>query len=535
MKILLVIPRYSLTNKISYEYAFPLGLGYISSVLKESGHEVDCLNLNHFNGTVEYLINQDLNKKNYDFVCTGHTGIGYEITEKIIIATRKHSSNPKFILGGALITSEPELIFNSLKPNFGVLGEGEITIVELLKCLEKKGDLDKVDGICYKNDKGDFKITKPRELIKNIDTIPFPDFEGFGFDEYVNNQDNGSNFYALDYPRPYNLLCSRGCPNQCTFCYHSIGFKYRLRSLDNIFKELELAIEKYQINSLGIYDDLFSIDKERLYEFCRRIKELSKKVPGGLKWSCQLTVSNMDKKLLETLKDSGCNVISFGFESYSPVVLKSMRKPITPQQINNAVKLSFEVGIGLQGSFIFGDTAETKETAKETLDFWKNNCKGQVKIGFIQPYPGSAIFEKCVQKRIIKDKLEFIKNKISHTNWINMTDKMTDEEIIKLKEEILNARRKYYPYSITLKIRKQNDHRYNLKVKCPFCKEVMDYKNCFIDNRFHYNFWAACRKCNMRFCVVNRLYKFETDNYQKLDFLRRNYLLIRDRILKKYL
>lgn len=535
MKTLLIIPRYNLTTKPNYQYAFPLGLAYVSAAIKKAGYDIDCLNMNHLDGKSEDLISAALDKKKYDIVCTGHMGIGYAIIEKIVQTARNHASKPIIILGGALMTSEPELMFNALKPDFAVLGEGDITIVELLKCIEKKTNPEKVNGICFDKD-GKLVFTKPRELVEDLDSLPFPDLDGFEFEKYLDNQSSGaSNFQSLDYPRCYSILCSRGCPNQCTFCYHSIGFKYRLRSLDSVFKEIENAIKIYKIKSLSIHDDLFSLNKERVLEFCKRIKELSKKYNCEIKWDCQLTVKDAEENLLKILKDSGCNIVSYGFESYSPIVLKSMRKPITPEQIDNAIKLAFKVGLGLQGSFIFGDIAETRETANETLEYWKNNCKGQIKIGFIQPYPGSFIFESCVKRGIIKDKLDFIKNRIAHTNWINMSEGMTDEEILELKKEILKARREHYPYSVPLKIKKVKDSIYQIRVRCPFCKKIMDYNNSFIENRFHFSLWTACRKCNMRFCMVSRLYKFETDNYQALDFIRKNYLLIRDKLLKKRL
>lgn len=534
MKILLIMPRYNLTNKANYEYFFPLGLGYVSSVLKKVKYDVDCLNLNHLNGKIEYLVDNALNKRDYDFVCTGHVGIGYAIIEKIVKTTRNHKSKPKIILGGALITSEPELMFNSLKPDFAVLGEGEKTIIELLKCLEKKRNLKKINGICFRDKDGNIFFTKPREPIKNIDLLPLPDFEGFGFEEKLKNESNNSNIYNItDYPRIYSILTSRSCPFQCTFCYHSIGSKYRTRSIDNVMEELRTAVPKYKINVIEIIDDLFSIDKKRLEEFCKKIKKLIDELSWECTWNCQLSVKTVDKKTLKLLKDSKCHAISFGFESYSQIVLKSMRKPITPQQIDKALKLSMEVGLGVQGSFIFGDVAETKETAYETLNYWKKNCKGQIKLGFIQPYPGSEIYKNCIKKGIIKDKLYFIKNKISHTNWLNMTNNMTNQEILQLKKDILEARRRYSYYIVPYKIKKIGKKKYDLLVKCPYCKETINYKNCFLDNKFHYNMYVSCRNCHMRFFIVSSLYKFGVDYYEELDFLRRNYLLIRDNFLKE--
>ncbi|MAH03330.1 hypothetical protein CMI39_00920 [Candidatus Pacearchaeota archaeon] len=534
MQILLIIPRYNLTNKADYQYVFPLGLGYISSVLKKEKYNVDCLNLNHFNGKIEDLITKKLNHKKYDFVCTGHIGIGYAIVEKIINTVKNHNSQPKVIFGGPLITSEPKLVFENLKPDFAILGEGEITIIELLKAIVKNKDLKNVNGIIYKDENGKTIFTKQREPIKNIDSLPAPDFEGLEFEKKLDNECNNSNIYNLfNFPRTYPILSSRGCPFQCTFCYHTLGRKYRMRSIKNVMDELKIAVKKYKINIIEIIDDMFSIDKKRLYEFCKHLKKLVNETPWECKWECQLSVNTVDKEMLTILKDSGCHAISFGFESYSQTVLKSMKKPITSSQINEALKLSMERGLSVQGNFIFGDSAETKETAKETLDYWKKYSRGQIKLGFIQPYPGSEIYNRCIKKGIIKDKLFFIKNKISHTNWLNMTDNMTDEEIEELKEEIINARRKYSFYILPLKIKKESKNKYNLLVKCPYCKENINYKNCLIENKFHYAMHVSCRKCHMRFFVVSRLYKIGVDYYNELDFFRKNYLSIKDNLLKK--
>jgi transcription elongation factor Elf1 len=333
---------------------------------------------------------------------------------------------------------------------------------------------------------------------------------------------------------PYsNFISNNIIVHNCTFCYHSLGEKYRQRSVDKVIEEIKSAIEKWKINGIDIYDDLLSLDKVRLLDFCTKIKKIIKETPWEVKWTCQLSVISVNKELLIALKEAGCNVISFGFESYSPKVLKSMRKPITPGQINNAINLCREVNIGIQGNFIFGDTAETKETAEVTLDYWKKNGKGQILLGFIQPYPGSAIYKKCVEKGIIKDKLDFIKNKISHTNWINMTDKMTDEEILHLKKQILDYRRKYAYYLIPEKIEKIGKQRYNLSKLCPFCNSNQVYQNCSISNKSYYAKFKSCRNCHVRFFLVSRFYKFTMDYYNQLDFFRRNYLFLRDKIRKK--
>ncbi|MBT4165915.1 B12-binding domain-containing radical SAM protein [archaeon] len=530
MKILLVIPRYALTNKRNYEYTFPLGLAYISSVMKKEGYDVDCLNLNHYNGTTNQILNKKLNSKKYDIVCSGHIGIGYSIIKKITNISKSHPTKPLVIIGGTIITSEPKLMFESLKPDFAVVGEGEITIIELLDTIKNNKDLSKVNGIIYrKNNKTEF--TSPRKVIENIDNLLIPDFESLNFEKQLENRAGNSIF---DYPRIYPIMCSRGCPFQCTFCYHCLGFKYRERSIENVMEELRKNVKKYKINIINIYDDLFSINKKRLYKFCDEIKKLIGELDWECKWTCQLSVINVDKEMLKKLKSSGCYAVSFGFESYSQKVLDSMRKPITPKLIDNAIRLVFEEKMPLMGNFIFGDRAETTETAKETLDYCKKYCNGQIKIYFIQPYPGSEIYNHCIKKGIIKDKLNFIKNEISHITWYNMTDKMTDKEVLQLKKEILKTRRKYFKHIIPFKLkREKKSNKFSIHTKCPYCNKKIQYKNCIIENPFYYTIQLHCRECSMGYYAVSRPYKISTDYYDELDYLRKKYLFIRDNIRKK--
>lgn len=534
MNILIVVPRYSLENKINYNYILPIGLGYIYSSLVKAGYEPDCLNLNHFEGHTEKIINNMLDSKKFDLVCTGNNALGYAITEIIVQTVKGHSSRPLTVLGGPVINSEPELILDALRPSFGVLGEGEETIVDLVKTVEKKGDLSKVKGIIYKDSSGKMVKTIPRDPISDLDSIAFPNYDKMGVEKQLNNISTNFIFFSnlSDNTRMYPFLASRSCPYQCTFCYHDS--KYRKRSIENIMEEISLVVKKYKINMLTIHDECFSIDEERLKEFCKRISDFRKEISWDLKWSCQLRVEAASKEVLRMMKDAGCSMIGYGLESYSPAVLKSMRKYVSPQRMDKALKDLFEVGIALQGFFIFGDVAETKETAKETLGYWKKECNGQVGLGFIQPYPGSEIYKKCVEKGIIKDKLKFIKN-LTVNEWFNMTDSMTDDEIRELRREILYLTGKYTKFTKPLKVKRASNNHYDFLIECPFCKERMNYRNCQIPSRFSYGFNLICRNCLLRFFVVNEIQRIAYANYSRVRALRDFQLRIKRSIKKKAL
>ena len=509
LKILLILPKYAFSNKAQYTYSFPLGIAYISAVLKKANYDVSCLNLNHHNGSTSEIMKTELDKKNYDVVATGHLGTGYLMVEDILETAREHVSKPKTILGGAIITSEPHFIFKALKPDFGVIGEGEDTILDLLKCIEKKKDLKKVNGIMYKDNSGKIIMTSPRKLIQNFDKIPFPDFEGFEFEKRFKHAysclDYTCNFN--DYPRVYPILASRGCPFHCTFCYHTLGEQYRERTIENVIKELKFAVEKYKINSIQLNDDLFSYKKKRIYEFCKEIKKLSEKTNQKINWNCQLSVLHVDRNLLRTMKDAGCESISYGFESYSEEVLKSMKKPITPEQIDLAFKMTLEEKIGVIANFIFGDVAETKETAKKTLDYWKKNCKGQVNLAFVQPFPGSELYNHCLKKGLIKDKLDFLKNQIPKQITIryarNMTNNMTNKEFSELTNTITKLSANLTNTAEPIYIKNMENGRYEVLSKCPFCNEKTLYKNFYLTKRYLYRPYILCRNCNMGYYLVS--------------------------------
>jgi len=514
MKILLVFSRSLGREDVNYNYLFPLGLAYISSVLKKAKYHVDILNLNHKQGKIEEVIHKILSDQwPYDFVCTGGLSPFYRQIKEIIEAIRRHQSAPRIILGGGLISSEPELMFKVLNPDFIVYGEGEKAIIDLFECIKNKGDLSHVLGIGYRDADGNIVCNKPQPAIMDLDSLPWPDFDGFEFENYLDNtKPTDQYFYDLyDSPRIYPIVCSRSCPYKCTFCFHPLGNKYRQRSIDSVMKELEFAVKRYRLNVIAIYDELFSYNKERVYEFCRRFKNLQKNTPWEMKWCCQMRVDDLDEEFLKTMKGAGCYMVSYGFESYSPAVLKSMKKHIQPEQIINAVNLTLKNNISIQGNFIFGDKAETFETTKETLNYWKQNNYAGIMLGFISPYPGTELYNHCLEKGIIKDKLDFIENHID--DIMNMTDQLTDEEFKQLKLEVFKTSLKYSIYATPISIKKTAVNNYGLKFECPHCHEVLEYNNCSLTYRWIFNLMIYCRSCRRRFFLVSRLYRYAIKSF----------------------
>ncbi len=359
LNYLLVMPRF--VQKIGDGYSFPLGIAYVSSSLKKAGYNVTTLNLNHHKGEVLEIIKKEIKKKKIDVVATGGLSFQYNTIKSVIEAAKKAGKGIITIVGGGIITSDPKPAMKALEyANFGVIGEGEVTINELCYVLEHGGKLSKIAGIIYKSNNF-YKITRPRGEIEDINALPWPDYKGFEIEKYLKLSPPGIS--GLNEQNTVFMLASRSCPYNCTFCFHTTGRKYRQRSLDSFFEDLNYLVTKYRINFLCLADELFSLNLERVKEFCQRIKKYK------IQWWAQFRVDNITPQFLPFLKEGGCRVMSFGLESADNRILKSMRKNTTVEQIEKTLKLVYDAGISFEGAFIFGDIEETWETANNTSEY----------------------------------------------------------------------------------------------------------------------------------------------------------------------
>jgi len=503
MRILVISPRWFIGDIVNYRYMFPLGLAYITSVLKKDGHAVDVLNINHYPGPVDDIIKSVLIPKQYDCVLTGGISTFLNQIKDVITAVRKIDPKVGIIIGGGVLSSEPELIYNYLKPDYGVLGEGEKTVSELFLCLDKKMKVDAVPGLMH----GACLKTGTRPPIADIDSIPYPDFDAFEFGKYLDHMHPTDQYsYDLfDKPRAYPIICSRSCPYLCTFCFHPLGNKYRQRSLESIMAELRKNVPQYKINIIGIYDELFSNDRKRLLEFCAQVQTFIETLSWECRWGCQMRVDRVDDELLAKMKAAGCYMISYGFESYSPLVLKSMKKHIAPEQIKRAVELTLKNEISIQGNFIFGDLVETRATAKTTLDFWKKHVDAGIILSFINPYPGTEIYQKLVQRGVIKDKIDFIANHIF--DIFNMSEKMSNNEFGRLWFEVMNTRILHRIYTPRYELYVGENGTVSIKVQCPHCHREIEYNNYYVLSRRILFLMFYCRACRRRFYVGSRIYR----------------------------
>jgi radical SAM superfamily enzyme YgiQ (UPF0313 family) len=531
MDILLVVPRYSSTWGEFYQ--FPLGLGYIAAAMKRGGHTVTGLNLNHHQGSIESIVAAKISAISPDVCATGALSPFLPLVQSIFNAARQAKPKIINIAGGGVVSGEPGVILDVADIDVGVVGEGELTIVELLDCLGKSGDLHAVQGIVFRDKNGKTVQTPERPQIMDLGKLAWPDYEVLECEQNVSGQRALDSYFFHSQreskPRAIDMITSRSCPFKCTFCFHPTGKTYRERPLDDFFAELDTLVARYKINMVGLIDELFSLKKTRLLEFCERIK------PYNLQWMVQLHVNSATEETVRAMRESGCAYISYGIESMSQPVLESMLKKSKTHRIDSSLDLTYKYRIGIQGNLLFGDSAETLETANESMHWWAANRRYQINLTPLMVFPGSPDYLAALRDGLIADeeRARYVQDIPPDLNISRMNDKnmeMIRFQVWVFANTLLNIAplKSFQPSAEQIENR---DTAYNIVWDCPNCNHQNDYLGVVLPPDTGYSIRLTCRECCTRWDVQNKAYRQignTTHNPRK-----RTYLHLAGRLLEK--
>lgn len=412
MKILLIA-----YDNDSYISVFPLGLAYIASACRNAGHEVKIYNQDVYHWPEEHLTGL-LDTEHFDVVGIGVIGGYYQYKKllKISEAVNKSKNRPVFIIGGHGPSPEPEYFLKKTKADFVVIGEGEITIVELLKALTQKSELTNVAGIAFLGE-GKLIQTPRRALVKDINSLDFPAWDLFPIDHYALLREAN----IKNSQRCMLVLSGRGCTFKCNFCYR-MDEGYRPRSPESIIEEVRVLQKDYNISYIDFQDELLMSSAQRTIELCKSF------IKSGLRfrWFCNGRLNYAKPEVLKLMKESGCVFINYGIESLDEKALRLMNKALTVTQITAGVENTIACGISPGYNIIFGNIAETVESLRLGVEFLlKYDDQAQMRtIRPVTPYPGSPLYYYAIKNGLLKDCADFYENK--HTNSDLLTVNFTD-------------------------------------------------------------------------------------------------------------
>ncbi len=418
--ILLIYPSYTYPRKSP-----PLGLAYLAAYVQQSGFKP---HVHDFN--VHPVSDDDFKRL---LLSRKWLLVGLSFMTNQFADARRLSAFIKGVLpgtplvaGGPHPSSVPQRTLCEV-PTLDIIikGEGEETLKELAEVFSTGGDIGGVKGICFRKGE-EIKITPEREFMKDLDSLPFPAWGHFDMSRYNVFHLTGNNEAPV-----FALLSSRGCPNFCTFCdSHTIfARKFRARSAKNIFDEIVYLHKNYGMVSFDFVDDLFTVQKGRVLEFCNLIRQSG--IP--FRWMANARVNTVDREMLQAIKDAGCVRVDFGVESGDLNVRKLMRKNITDQQIREAHVAAREVGLSTGTFTMVGNLGETRESAKATVKLLRE-IGDDVMVSIACPFPGTELYRIAKQKGLInsEDWARYVTSPtyLSDYRPVMRTEFLTEDEIL---------------------------------------------------------------------------------------------------------
>jgi radical SAM superfamily enzyme YgiQ (UPF0313 family) len=421
MRVLLVNPFYPITEMPSP----PLGLAYLAAALERDQIDVRILDL-----VVNAYTRKNLESVLADFKpdVVGATSVTMSFDSAIGVLKDAKAIDPEMVtmMGGPHITFCAEETMRAFPQlDLVVLGEGEVTAVEVVRALEGARKLDSVRGIVFR-DQDTVRRTEPRPDPVDVNSLPLPARHLLPLRRYR----------ALG--MAISMTTSRGCPFQCIFCVgrKMVGAKVRYRNPQGVVDEMEY-LNTLDFPQINVADDLFILNKRHCLGICDEIIARDMKV----KWTSFARADTVSVEVLRRMKEAGCTTISFGFESANPEILETIKKGITVEQILAAAEMCREAGMGAQASFILGLPGETPETIQETVDLCKRLEDLEVASGFhvLAPFPGTRIREKSEEYgiRILTDDWRQYHANRAIVETPEVTPGMIDRIVIDYEEKVM--------------------------------------------------------------------------------------------------
>ncbi len=405
----------------------PLGILSIATLLNKKGYNVQILDPSPED--VKFF--KEIKDFNPDVLGISILTTQYERAKEIAEWAKENLKNVILVGGGIHPTALPKRTLKELGLDAVVIGEGEITFLDLVENLSNRSKWKNIKGLCFKL--GDeIIINEPRELIEDLDTIPYPDRSLINFEQYLRPP---GNIRGLIFHRATSLISSRGCPYYCTFCSsHTLfGRKIRYRSVDNVIAEIDELVNKYKIDALWFLDDTLMEKPDWTSNLCKEIRRRQ----YNFKWGCQGHVRKVTKELLQEMKNSGCVQIEFGVESGSPRILKVLKKGTTPDDVKRAFSICRSLGIRTLANFMIGNPEEKVEDLEMSYRLARIIKPDHVVVTFTTPMPGSELYDYCKKIGKLNGKEVF------NERW---TIRQIDEPIIPLslsKKEMMRFRAKF--------------------------------------------------------------------------------------------
>lgn len=371
----------------------PLGLLSIAAYLERQGHQVavhDCLGPGAPPGipaNSKAIVMHEPDIVGFSSTTAGFLD-GYEL------ASRIKSARPQthIIFGGVHISALGGVLLDRFEHIDSLaMGEGEVTMAQLADGLDPK----EISGLVWRNNHT--VVTNPqRQPIGDLDDLPFPAYEK------LDHFPKGYRLPLFSYIMTpgATMVTSRGCPFQCSYCDRSV-FKqgYRYNSAEYIYEHMKYLRSRFGIRHLNIYDDLFTLNRKRIAELCRRLTEK----PLGMQFNCAVRVRHADNDLLRMLHQAGCLMVSVGIESGDADLLEVHKPGVYLEEVRETVKRIKAAGLRIKGLFMMGLPGETAASIQKTSDFVISLGLDDMNMSKFTPFHGAPVWNTIFEQGRVEE------------------------------------------------------------------------------------------------------------------------------------
>jgi radical SAM superfamily enzyme YgiQ (UPF0313 family) len=447
------------TPTLERDGSVPFGVLYAASSVFREGHDVKIIDL--VKNEYSYI---ELRNIIIDFApdLIGMGGITSSYKNcKALVKNIKNDFRQLPIVAGGVISSVSDLLLKSVGVDYIVHGEGEKTFPELVNAIEHGKSVSEISGISFL-DKERIVRTAQREQIERLDDIPMPHYELLDMEKYLEPAEKWFQRYFSQDIEAFELMgdrakgkrflfpiiTARGCTHKCIFCYrHHKGL--RQHSVPYVISMMKHLHEKYQVDVFQINDELTTGNRQWIMEFCDSILNNRMDI---LLIVLSARVDTVDEEILMRLREAGCIMINYGYESGSNTILKEIRKGVTREQALKAGILTKEAGIKNIPEIIIGFPSETEETVNETIDFLKQLDTWPISLNTPIPFPETSLWQYALEHNLIADKEEFVMGyeRGRFINFTRFSDKKLQSLVVKVRYDTylnwLKKRRKFFVF-----------------------------------------------------------------------------------------
>ncbi|MBI4826014.1 MAG: radical SAM protein [Nitrospirae bacterium] len=372
----------------------PLGLLYLAGYLRKFRPGKDDIKLFDLSVQSDNFVMD--NMKDADIVGLSSMNRDGLYLSEIVKRVREVNQRCVLVLGGPVVSSLMEELFDTFDVDYAVAYEGERTFLELVEKIDgSQMPFEEIKGILFKKG-ADSVFTGRRESIEDLDgEIPFP-----AWDLFINSplgaefwKRKSFSFFRVN-KKYMGIFSSRGCPYNCIYCHDIFTKKFRAHSAERVVSEMEFLNKQFGIADFEFYDDTFNFDKARARRICDLIIEKRLKVnlyfPNGVR------ADRLEKDIVEKLAKAGTKVLCFAIETVSERLQKLLRRELKFDNLDSMIQTAVENGIHAEGFFMIGHPTETREEMLKTIDYAARSPLHSAAFSITTPQKGTRLFAEYI-------------------------------------------------------------------------------------------------------------------------------------------